>query len=350
MSRHVSRGGGGRSRTLALVLVPRSRGPRGGGHAGGRRARPRPRTRHPEGPEPLRVLVAELSPSLAGPDHDEGRRGGRAGPVASAQVAVGQIGAGRVPDVWVPDSSTWLDSLTGTGDSLLLPVAGRPGRPSPQPGRARLAEQGDNAMKTPRKPGPTSSTSPPAADGQPHTDTASRLAYHARGSTARRTSTPHARRGATSRPVSRPPLLSSSSTCSPPGTPEPHAASSLVLPEHATAAFAAESPGLVRPLVPTAGTASLDYPGLVNLVLELSCASTAAKALAVLQGSEGRAAIAKAGVPAGATPRRARRSQAPLPRMSPSCRSSTPVIWIGAVGHPAHKHPHRRDSSTPQAR
>jgi hypothetical protein len=71
--------------------------------------------------------------------------------------------------------------------------------------------------------------------------------------------------------------------------------------EQATAAFAAESPGLVRPLVPTAGTVSVDYPWLVNLALDPSRASTAAKALAVLQGSEGRAAIAKAGFRAAAT-------------------------------------------------
>ncbi len=305
MGRHVSRGGGGRSRTLALVLVPLLLlALAGGGYAWWQtRSSATADTASGGCPEPLRVLVApELSPvarQVLTTTRVDGCRLARV-QSASAQVAVGQIGAGRVPDVWVPDSSTWLDSLTGAGDLPTAPGGWKAG-PSVATSPVVLVSPstGDNAMKTaPKSWSDVLNVSGRLRMANPDTDTASRLAYY-----ASRVDRPEAL------DLTSAGRLIVTSRFAAPSTEQlfeiaaGHPSDVLPFPasEQATAAFAAESPGLVRPLVPTAGTVSLDYPWLVNLALDPSRASTAAKALAVLQGSEGRAAIAKAGFRAGAT-------------------------------------------------
>jgi hypothetical protein len=305
MGRHVSRGGGGWGRALALALtLLLVVGLAGGGYVWWQtRSSASADTASGTCSEPLRMLVAtELSTVTRRVLATS--KVGRCPLVrvqsASAQVAVEQIGAGRVPDVWVPDSSTWLDSLTGAGDLPTAPGGWKAG-PSVATSPVVLVSpiEGDHALEA----APTSWSDVLNVSGQvrmanPDFDTASRLAYY-----ASRIDRPEALDLTSAGKLifaSRFAVPSTEQLFSIAGG-DPNDVLPFPASEQATAAFAAESPGLVKPLLPTAGTMSLDYPWLVNLALDESRAAAAAKALAVLQGTSGRAAVAGAGFRAGGT-------------------------------------------------
>src|SRR5690349_17745360 len=131
MGRHGAPRSGGRLRSAAILVVPALTLvlAAGGGYAWWSN-RASASTAPPASPaaagcaEPLEVLVSsELGPvvrDLLAATDAQGCRLARVGS-ASAPAAIQQIGGGRVPEVWVPDSSTWVDALPGTGDQPTSP-------------------------------------------------------------------------------------------------------------------------------------------------------------------------------------------------------------------------------------
>lgn len=303
MARHGARRGGDsrRRRPLVLVLVPALLLALAGGGYLWWTNRPAPAAASPSSGDgcatPLRVLVAaELGTVardlLTAPATD----GCRLAQVesASAQLAVQQIGSGEVPDVWVPDSSAWLDALTGTGE---LPTApgGWDAGPSVATSPVLLVSptQGAHVQEaTPASWSDVLNVSGQVRMANPDTDTASRLAYY-----ASRIDRPEAL------DLTSAGKLIFASRFAVPSTEELFTLASGdqkdVLPfpasEQATATFAKASPGLVTTFVPEAGTMSLDYPWLVNKALPQDRRSLADKALAALQAEAGRTAVTTAG-------------------------------------------------------
>ncbi len=129
MGRHGTQRGGGTRRALALTLIPLLLlAAVGGGYLWWTDRPTTAAAAAAQGTQPcaapLQVLVAaELAPvarEVLSADGADGCRVAEVRSTASAQSAVQAIGTGQVPDVWVPDSSTWLDALPGSGD---LPTA-----------------------------------------------------------------------------------------------------------------------------------------------------------------------------------------------------------------------------------
>ena len=306
MGRHGTRRGGGsarRRRPLAILLVPVLLLTLAGGAYAwwSNRSAASAAAQGSSGSDacaaPLRVLVATELGTLA---RDlltaRGADGCHLAQVesASTQVAVQRIGSGEVPDVWVPDSSAWLDALTGTGELPTAPDGWEAG-PSVALSPVLLVSptRGTHVLDA----APASWSDVLNVSGQvrmanPDTDTASRLAYY--GS---RIDRPEAL------DLTSAGKLIFASRFAVPSTEELFRLASGdqddVLPfpasEQATAAFARTSPGLVTAFVPEAGTMSLDYPWLLNKALDQPRQNRAAAALKALQSQAGRTALASAG-------------------------------------------------------
>jgi hypothetical protein len=299
MGRHGSKRGGSGRRAVTLTLVPLLLlGAVVGGYLwwtnrpASAAAAPAQRC-----PEPLQVLVAaELSPVarevISGYGAD-GCRIARVESAASAQTAVAQIGSGRVPDVWVPDSSTWVDALPGSGELPTAPDGWAAG-PSVATSPVVLASPtaGRSAVTAP----PKSWSDVVNVSGQvrmanPDTDTAGRLAYY-----ASRIDRPEALDLTVAAKLIVASRFAARSTKEQLGA---VATTEDALPfpasEQAAAAHATAAPGEVRSFVPLAGTISLDYPWLVNRALSGERQALAAKAVRALQTDAAHAALTKAG-------------------------------------------------------
>ncbi|HET7819965.1 MAG TPA: substrate-binding domain-containing protein, partial [Ornithinibacter sp.] len=188
MGRHGTQRGGGTRRALALTLIPLLLLAAVGGGYLWWTNRPTSAAAA-QGPqpcaEPLQVLVAaELAPvarEVLSADGADGCRVAEVRSTASAQSAVQAIGTGQVPDVWVPDSSTWLDALPGSGD---LPTAPDGWEQGPSVATSPVVLVSPTAGKSALAAAPTSWSDQVNVSGQvrmanPDTDTASRLAYYA---------------------------------------------------------------------------------------------------------------------------------------------------------------------------
>jgi Ca-activated chloride channel homolog len=307
MGRHGTQRGGGTRRALALTLIPLLLLAAVGGGYLWWTDRPTTAAAAAQGTQPcaapLQVLVAaELAPvarevlSAGGAD---GCTVAEVRSTASAQSAVQAIGTGQVPDVWVPDSSTWLDALPGSGD---LPTAPDGWEQGPSVATSPVVLVSPTAGKGAVAAAPTSWSEQVNVSGQvrmanPDTDTASRLAYF-----ASRIDRPEAldltvagklifasRFAAAS---TQDQLAGLATTKDPP----PFPAS-----EQAAAAHAETAPGTLRTFVPQAGTISLDYPWLVNRALPADRQALAATAVKALQSDAGHAAVAQAGFRTPAT-------------------------------------------------
>ncbi len=318
MGRHgAPRGGRGR-RALLLALVPLLVLVAGGGGYLWWTNRPETAAaaqRATGCPAPLHVLVAqELQPVVesvlaaadqaaptgaddaAPTDPAQPRAGCRTALVRStawAQTTLQSIGAGRAPDVWVPDSSTWLDALPGTGNLPTSPDGWKQG-PSVATSPVVLVSPtvGSQTVDT----APASWSDPINVSGQvrlanPDTDTAGRLAYY-----ASRVSRPEALDLAVAS------KLIVSSRYAAPSTQSQFEAlaknyDALPFPASEQTAFthAASAPGTVRAFIPRAGTFSLDYPWLVNRALPADRQALADQAARALSTDTARRAIAKAG-------------------------------------------------------
>ncbi len=318
MGRHgAPRGGSGR-RVLLLTLIPLLVFVVGGGAYLWRTTRPETAAaaQRPTGcPAPLQVLVAEeLQPVVesvlaaadeaaptdaadaARTDSAQTKTGCRTALVrstATAQTTLQSIGAGLVPDVWVPDSSTWLDALPGTGDLPTSPDGWEKGLSvatspvvlvSPTVGRRTV----DAA--------PASWSDPINVSGQlrlanPDTDTAGRLAYY-----ASRVSRPEALDLAVASKLIVASRYAAPSTQSQfDALTKNYDAWPFPASEQDAFAHAASAPGTVRAFVPQAGTISLDYPWLVNRALPADRKALADRAARALRSDAARRAIAKAG-------------------------------------------------------
>lgn len=300
MGRHVTRRGRGRRRALALTLIPLLvLAAVGGGYLWWTN-RP-PSAAAAQGPrscpEPLQVLVAgELAPvtravlSAVGAD---GCRMAQVRSTASAQAAVQSIGSGQVPDVWVPDSSTWLDALPGSGD---LPTAPDGWDQGPSVATSPVVLVSPTAGKSAVTAAPTSWSDEINVSGRvrmanPDTDTASRLAYY-----ASRIDRPEALDLAVAGKLIFASRFAAASTQEQfAGLATRTDALPFPASEQAAAAHAGTAPGTVRTFLPQAGTISLDYPWLVNRALPADRRALAATAVTALQSDAGHAAIAKAG-------------------------------------------------------
>ena len=318
MGRHgAPRGGLGR-RSLLLTLIPLLVLVAGGGGYLWWTNRPEnaAAAQGPTGcPAPLQVLVAEeLQPvvesvlaaadAAAAPDTDEAAPTDSAQPeagcrtalvrsTATAQTTLQSIGAGRVPDVWVPDSSTWLDALPGVGDLPTSPDGWEQGTSVARSPVVLVSPTvGSQTVDT----APASWSDPINVSGQvrlanPDTDTAGRLAYY-----ASRVSRPEALDLAVASK-----LIVASRYAAPSAESQFDALATnydaLPFPASEQAAFAhaASAPGTVRAVIPTSGTISLDYPWLVNRALPADRRALADRAARALRSDAARRAIAKAG-------------------------------------------------------
>ncbi|WP_377638920.1 substrate-binding domain-containing protein [Oryzobacter terrae] len=307
MGRHGAPRSGGRLRSAAFLVVPTLTLAlaAGGGYAWWS-SRASTATASPAAAggcaEPLEVLVAaELGPvvrDLLTTTDGAGCRLARVGS-ASSLTAIQQIGGGRVPEVWVPDSSTWVDALPGSGE---LPT-------SPDGWASGGSVASSPVLLVSPTSGPNVVTTVPASwsdllnvrgtvqMANPDVDTASRLAYY-------------------SSRIGRPEALDLTSAGKLIFASRFAAASTQDLfslaggdqgkvlpfpaPEQAVAGFASSSAGKVKVFVPTAGTMSLDYPWMLDKALQPERKALAERAFAVLTSDAGRAAVSGAGFRSGA--------------------------------------------------
>ncbi|MGL5850356.1 MAG: substrate-binding domain-containing protein, partial [Phycicoccus sp.] len=289
------------SRRLALLLVPvLAVSLAAGGVVWWRAAGPAAADTDAGCAEPLTVLVATELATAARVTLGSVRRDGcRVAEVesASSAVAVQQIAAGRVPDVWVPDSSAWLDALTGSGQ---LPTA---------PGG--WAADGSVATSPVVLVSPTGGvgevTEVPASWGavvngtgavrmaDPDKDIASRLAYY-----SSRLGAPDIDIATAGRLVFASRFAASTSAqlfdaaAGAPSRTVPFPAS-----EQAVATFTEIRPRSVRAWLPAAGTMSLDYPWLVRTGLDPDLAERAGVALQAMRSDAARARLGDAGFRVG---------------------------------------------------
>ena len=301
MGRHGTPRGGANRRVLVLTLIPLLvlLGTGGAYLWWANRPASAAAAPVPKGcPAPLQVLVdVDLQPIvesvLAYADGASRCRTTLVRSTASAQNTIQSIGAGRAPEVWVPDSSTWLDDLPGVGD---LPTA--PGgwekalsvATSPVVLVSRTA--GANTVDT----APESWSDAIDVTGRvrladPDTDTAGRLAYY-----ASRVARPQALDLAVASKLivgSRYAAVSSQAEFD--ALPTTYDAMPFPASEQAAFAHAASAPGTMRAFIPSGGTISLDYPWLVNRALPADRRALADKAARVLRSDAARRAIAKAG-------------------------------------------------------
>ncbi|MFL6170892.1 MAG: substrate-binding domain-containing protein [Ornithinibacter sp.] len=266
-------------------------------------------------PAPLQVLVAEeLQPvvesvlaaadraaptgaaNTAATDPATPRAGCRTALVrstASAQTTLQSIGAGRVPEVWVPDSSTWLDDLPGGGDAPTSPDGWAEGLSvATSPVVLVSPTVGSRTVDT----APASWSEPINVTAKvrlanPDTDTAGRLAYF-----ASRVSRPEALDLAVASKLIVASRFAAASTQSQfDALAKNYDALPFPASEQAAFAHAAAAPGTVRAFVPRAGTISLDYPWLVNRALPADRQVLADRAARALRSDAARRALAKAG-------------------------------------------------------
>ncbi|MGL5819069.1 MAG: substrate-binding and VWA domain-containing protein [Phycicoccus sp.] len=290
------------SRTLALVLVPvLALSLAAGGVVWWRAAGPAAADTDAGCAEPLTVLVAaELATTARGTLGSVRRSGCRVAEVesASSAVAVQQIAAGRVPDVWVPDSSAWLDALTGSGR---LPTA--PGGWAPEGSVATspvvLVSPTGGASEVTEAPASWDAVvngSGAVRMADPDNDIASRLAYY-----SSRLSTDDIDIATAGRLVfaSRFAATNSAQLFDAAG-----AAPADIVPfpasEQAAAAFAETRPRTIRAWLPAAGTMSLDYPWLMRTGLDADLTERAGIALRAMRSDDARARLADAGFRVGA--------------------------------------------------
>ena len=248
--------------------------------------------------KPLQVLVTdELQPVveavLAEADGGSRCRTALVRATASAQNTISSIGAGRVPEVWVPDSSTWLDALPGAGEVPTAPAGWTRGLSvATSPVVLVSPTVGSKTVDT----APASWSEPINVSGQvrlanPDTDTAGRLAYY-----ASRVARPEALDLAVASK-----LIVGSRYAAPSMSAQFDALSknydALPFPASEQAAFAhaKAAPGTVRAFIPTAGTISFDYPWLVNRALPADRQTLADRAARALRSDAARRAMAKAG-------------------------------------------------------
>lgn len=300
MGRHGARRGGRGRRALVLTLVPLLLvAAVAGGYLwwADHTTSTAAAAGAPDCPDPLQVVVAtEIAPAVRGvlsTAQSGGCRVAQVLPASSAQSAVSAMGAGRVPDVWVPDSSTWLDALPGTGDLPTSPDGWQVG-PSVATSPVVLVSPTAGANTVAASPASWSdvvNVSGSVRMANPDTDTASRLAYY-----ASRIDRPEALDLTVAGKLIVASRFAAASTqdqlAGVTGTKDalPFPAS-----EQAAAAYAAETPGTVSTFVPTAGTISLDYPWLVNRALEPDRRALADAAVRAVTSDAAHAAIARAG-------------------------------------------------------
>lgn len=208
---------------------------------------------------------------------------------SSARAAASKIRSGQAPDLWVPDSSTWLDAVNQpsapawtTGPSLTLsPVLVA----SPSKGKSALAAA------------PASWSEFINAKGEPQVanpdnDTASRLAFF--------TSRIDQRDAITRDTAARLIVLSrfakdSVGVLLDAAAASPTTAHPFPVAEQQLATFDAEHPGVLTAMVPQAGTVVLDYPAVTNPNLSADRREAVANALEVLQSDGARTAYLRAG-------------------------------------------------------
>ena len=306
MGRHGTQRGGGTRRALALTLIPLLLlAAVGGGYLWWTNRPPSAAAAQaPKScPEPLEVLVAgELAPvatDVLSADGADGCRVAQVRSAATTQAAIQEIGSGQVPDVWVPDSSTWLDALSGSGDLPTAPDGwDRGAAVATSPVVLVSPTTGRSAVATP----PASWSDEVNVSGQvrmsnPDTDTASRLAYY-----ASRIDRPEALDLTVAAKLIVASRFAAGSTRDQfAGLATSKDALPFPASEQSAAAHDASAPGTVRTFVPQAGTISLDYPWLVNRALPADRQALAATAVKALQSDAARAAIVNAGFRTGAT-------------------------------------------------
>ncbi|WP_404386671.1 substrate-binding and VWA domain-containing protein [Knoellia locipacati] len=217
---------------------------------------------------PLRVEVAaELadlvkaqlaSATNANPCHRFEVSGSRSSSVAS------RIRQDRAPDVWVPDSSVWLDQTTAgsTGSAVTADWVAADSLAHSPVVLANPVTSADKLSGEFASWNALINKSGAIHLANPHLDTASRLAYLGSRAGA----------GATTKDVTagqRIILLSRFAATSTSdllaGAEDPSRSTTtrsepFPISEQALAAYTKESPGLLRPLFPRAGTLSMDYP------------------------------------------------------------------------------------------
>ena len=346
MGRHGTQRGGGSRRALALTLISvLLLAAVGGGYLWwSNRPTSAAAAQGPPAAAPSRCRCSSPASSprspvrCCRPNGADGCRVAQVRSTASAQSAVQAIGTGQVPDVWVPDSSTWLDALPGTGD---LPTAPDGWEQGPSVATSPVVLVSPTAGKSAVDAAPTSWSEEVNVSGQvrmanPDTDTASRLAYY-----ASRIDRPEALDLSVAGKLIFASRFAAASTqeqfagLATTKDPLPFPAS-----EQAAAAHAETAPGTLRTFVPRAGTISLDYPWLVNRALPPDQQALAATAVKALQSDAGHAAIAKAGFRTAATasgPAIDGARHAGLHRAAHPDRRR-PHRRPRAVGHPAHRH------------
>ena len=305
MGRHGAPRSGGRLRSAAFVVVPALTLvlAAGGGYAWWS-TRASTATAAPAAAgcaEPLEVLVSsELGPvvrDLLTSTDAQGCRLARVGS-ASALAAIQQIGNGRVPEVWVPDSSTWVDALPGSGELSSSPdgwAAG--GSVASSPVLLVSPTSGPNVVTAvPASWSDLLNVKGSVQMANPDVDTASRLAYYSsrigRPEALDLTSAGKLIFASRFAAASTQDLFSIAAG-------DQKAAQPFPAPEQAVAGFASSSAGKVKVFVPTAGTMSLDYPWMLDKALAPARKTLAEKAFAVLTSDAGRAAVTGAGFRSG---------------------------------------------------
>ncbi len=208
--------------------------------------------------------------------------------VPGATVAA-RLAENAPPDVWVPDSTVWLDGLPAdqaagwTANTttvarspilLAIPTAGKyAGEPTPASWGSLLNETGAVKMVDPDHEAAGRLVFDAARSTIPGTlglSVAERLIFMSRFSGA-----------------SNAELLAAVPT----GTDlEP-----FPVPEQALAAWAGTHPGALKAVVPAAGTPALDYPWLVRPGVAAAKKAAADALLAAVRDPSGRATLAKAG-------------------------------------------------------
>ncbi|MGL5930838.1 MAG: substrate-binding domain-containing protein, partial [Dermatophilaceae bacterium] len=249
--------------------------------------------------EPLTVLVAtELSTTARRTLGAVRRDGCQVAEVesASSAVAVQQIAAGRVPDVWVPDSSTWLDALAGSGRLATAPggwTAG--GSVAISPVVLVSPTGGTHAVdEAPASWDAVINGSGAVRLADPDNDTASRLAYY-----SSRRGEPDIDIATAGRLVFASRFAATSSTQLFDAAGAPTDLVPFPASEQAVAAFSADRPGVIRPWLPAAGTMSFDYPWLVRTGLDAGLVERAGVALRAMRSDDARAQLGDAGFRAG---------------------------------------------------
>lgn len=208
---------------------------------------------------------------------------------STARAVASQIRNGQVPDLWVPDSSTWLDAVNQpqspawtAGPSLTRsPVLVA----SPAKGKGALAAAPSSWSELINVKG-----DPQLAN--PDNDTASRLAFF--------TSRIDQRDAITRDTAARLIFMSrfakdSVGVLLDEAAANPTAIRSFPVAEQRLATFDAEHPGMLTAFAPKAGTMVLDYPAVTSPSLSADRREAVANALEVLQSQGARTAYLKAG-------------------------------------------------------